>query len=159
MTDEDVFMKRAIELARHNALEAKAGGPFGCVIVRGGEIIAEGANQVLADGDPTAHAEMVAIRAAARRLGTHVLEDCVVYTTGEPCPMCYAACWWARVKAIRFASDHDDALEYGGFDDRHINDALALPGDARPLPSTELGRAGMLEVWRAYQAMPDRTHY
>ncbi|MAD20004.1 MAG: tRNA-specific adenosine deaminase [Planctomycetaceae bacterium] len=159
MTDESVFMRRAIEIARHNALEAKAGGPFGCVIVRDGRIVAEGANQVLAEGDPTAHAEMVAIRSAARTLGTHVLEDCVVYTTGEPCPMCYAACWWARVKAIRFASNHGDAFEYGGFDDGHINDALALPGDARPLPSTELGRADMLEVWRAYQAMPDRIRY
>ena len=159
MQDDQKFMQRAIELARHNALEVKAGGPFGCVIVRDGEIIAEAANQVLADRDPTAHAEIVAIRAASKTLHSHVLEGCTVYTTGEPCPMCYAACWWARVKSIRFASNHDDALEFGGFDDRHINEALALPGEARPLPSTELCRADMLEVWRDYQAMPDRTHY
>ena len=159
MQEDQKFMRRAIELARHSALEVKAGGPFGCVIVRDGEIIAEAANQVLADRDPTAHAEIVAIRAASKTLESHVLEGCTVYTTGEPCPMCYAACWWARVKSIRFASNHDDALEFGGFDDRHINEALALPGDARPLPSTELCRADMLEVWRDYHAMPDRTHY
>ena len=96
MCDHENFMRRAIALARNTSIEEKAGGPFGCVIVKEGEIVGEGANRVLADHDPTCHSEMNAIRSACKTLGTHDLSGCTVYTTGEPCPMCYAACWWAR---------------------------------------------------------------
>ena len=104
-TEADIrFMKRAIELGREVSLERGQAGPFGCVVVKDGEVVAEGVNRVLSDGDPTAHGEMVALREACRALGTHDLSGCVVYSSSEPCPMCYAACWWARVDAIRCAS-------------------------------------------------------
>ncbi len=152
-------MRRAIELARSAALDKRSGGPFGCVIVREGHVIAEGWNEVLSSGDPTAHAEMVAIRNACAALGTRDLSGCTVYTTGEPCPMCYGACWWARVDRIFFASNHDDAHEYGDFDDRPILEALRQPADRRSLPSHELCRSEMLEIWRTYAGLPDRPHY
>ena len=153
------FMKRAIELGREVSLERGQAGPFGCVVVKDGEIVAEGVNRVLVDDDPTAHGEMVAIRAACRALGTHQLEGCTVYTSSEPCPMCYAACWWARVDAIFHASTIDDAHGYGGFDDRPILDALRLPLEERPLPVTQLLRDEMLGIWREFQERDDRPHY
>lgn len=153
------FMRRAIDLARDAAMTHRSGGPFGCVIVRGDEVVAEGWNEVLATGDPTAHAEVVAIRRACASLGTHDLSGCTVYTTGEPCPMCYGACWWARVDRIFFASNHDDAHDFGRFDDRPILEALHHPPERRPLRATELCRDEMLEVWRAFAALPDRPHY
>ena len=159
-TEADIrFMKRAIELGREVSLERGQAGPFGCVIVKDGEIVAEGVNRVLVDDDPTAHGEMVAIRAACRALGTHQLEGCTVYTSSEPCPMCYAACWWARVDAIFHASTIDDAHGYGGFDDRPILDALRLPLEERPLPVTQLLRDEMLGIWREFQERDDRPHY
>jgi len=153
------YMQRAITLAREVALERSQAGPFGCVIVKNGEIVAEGVNRVLLDGDPTAHGEMVALRAACRALDTHELRGCTVYTSSEPCPMCYAACWWARVDAIFCASTIDDAHGYGGFDDRPILDALQLPAAARPIPVKQLCHEEMLEVWREFQNSPDRPHY
>ncbi|MEE2971728.1 MAG: nucleoside deaminase [Planctomycetota bacterium] len=153
------FMQRAIALAREVSLERGEAGPFGCVIVKEGEIVAEGVNRVLIDHDPTAHGEMVALRAACRALGTHHLGGCTVYTSSEPCPMCYAACWWARVDAIRCASTIDDAHRYGHFDDRPILDALALPPDARPLPVTQLCHEEMLKVWHAFRDRTERPHY
>lgn len=159
-TEADIrFMKRAIELGREVSLERGQAGPFGCVVVKDGEIVAEGVNRVLVDDDPTAHGEMVAIRAACRALGTHQLEGCTVYTSSEPCPMCYAACWWARVDAIFHASTIDDAHGYGGFDDRPILDALRLPLEERPLPVTQLLRDEMLGIWREFQERDDRPHY
>ncbi len=157
--DDRRFMHRAIELARAVALEHRAAGPFGCVIVKNGEIVAEGVNRVLADGDPTAHGEMVALREACRVLGTHDLSGCTVYSSSEPCPMCYAACWWARVDAIRYAGTIDDAHTYGGFDDRPILDALAHPPSARSLPATECCRDEMLDIWKAFKSLPDRPWY
>ena len=159
-TEADIrFMKRAIELGREVSLERGQAGPFGCVVVKDGEIVAEGVNRVLVDDDPTAHGEMVAIRAACRALGTHQLEGCTVYTSSEPCPMCYAACWWARVDAIFHASTIDDAHGYGGFDDRPILDALRLPLEERPLPVTQLLRDEMLGIWREFQERDDSPHY
>ena len=159
-TEADIrFMKRAIELGREVSLERGQAGPFGCVVVKDGEIVAEGVNRVLVDDDPTAHGEMVAIRAACRALGTHQLEGCTVYTSSEPCPMCYAACWWARVDAIFHASTIDDAHGYGGFDDRPILDALRRPPEERPLPVTQLLRDEMLGIWREFQERDDSPHY
>ena len=157
--DDHRFMQRAIALGREVAIERAEAGPFGCVIVKDGEIVAEGSNRVLLDGDPTANGEMVALRAACRHLGTHLLHGCRVYTSSEPCPMCYAACWWARVDEIYCASTIEDAHGYGGFDDRPILDALRLPPDARRIPVTQLCHEDMLKVWREFQAHPDRPHY
>ena len=119
-------MFRAIELARQTSLIDKAGGPFGCVIAKDGEIIAEGANTVLADNDPTSHGEMNAIRNACKELGTHDLSGCTLYTTSEPCPMCYGAIWWARVQKIYYASTIHDAKEFGNFDDLALSEAIKI---------------------------------
>ena len=158
-TDHAKYMRRAIALARKNALEDGFGGPFGCVIVKDGTVIAEGVNEVIARKDPSCHGEVMAIRAACAYLDTHILSGCVLYTSGEPCPMCYAASWWARVDAIYYASTVADAKTYGDFDDVPIFDALKVPGPVRPLPSRELLRDEMIPVWQAFRAMPDRLHY
>jgi len=159
IVDHERHMRRAIELARVNALEDGYGGPFGCVIAKGNTVIAEGVNEVLARHDPTCHGEIMAIRAACEHLGTHLLTGCTVYTSGEPCPMCYAACWWARVDAIYYAATVADAKTYGNFDDVPIFEALALPGDERPLPSRQLLRMEMIPVWEAFRDLPSRLHY
>lgn len=152
-------MKRAIELARCTAVEDKAGGPFGCVIVKNGEIVAEGANRVIADKDPTSHAEINAIRAACDVLETHELRGCVLYTTCEPCPMCYGACCWARVDNIFFASNIHDAKQYGGFDDATMYSAVKRPIQDRLPAGTELLRNEMLDLWQEFNNMADRPSY
>jgi len=159
MSTHDYYMRRAIEIARQTAIVDKAGGPFGCVIVKDDEIVGEGANRVIADGDPTCHAEMNAIRVACNKLGTRDLSGCVVYSTGEPCPMCYAACWWARVEAIYYASNSQDANEHGDFDDATIFDAVKLPIQDRFLAGTELLRNEMLDLWEEFHKMADRPSY
>ena len=140
MCDHEKYMRRAIALARETSIEEKAGGPFGCVIVKAGEIIGEGTNKVLADCDPTSHAEMNAIRNACKTLSTHELSGCTVYSTGEPCPMCYAACWWARVDAIYYASTIRDAKDHGDFDDATMYEAMRVSIAERPLKGSELLR-------------------
>jgi guanine deaminase len=159
MCDHEKFMRRAIELARQTSIEEKAGGPFGCVIVKDGEIVGEGSNSVLADGDPTSHAEMNAIRNACKQLGTHDLSGCVVYTTGEPCPMCYAGCWWARVDSIYYASTIQDAQKYGNFDDAVLFEEVESDIKERKLAGTELLREEMLELWDLYHNFPGKVHY
>ena len=159
MSDHHHFMRRAIELARQTAIIEQAGGPFGCVIVRAGEIIAEGVNRVLAERDPTCHGEVAAIRAACKVLDTHDLSGCTLYTSCEPCPMCYAASWWARIDKIYYAATIRDAQEFGDFDDLAIYEAVKLPGPDRPLPALEIDRADMLKLWREFHDMPDRLHY
>ena len=112
MSSEQQFMRRAISLAQDQML-AGAGGPFGAVIVREGEVLAEGWNQVTSALDPTAHAEVVAIRAACRQLNDFQLTGCVLYTSCEPCPMCLGAIWWARIETIYYANTRDDAARIG----------------------------------------------
>lgn len=157
--DHERFMRMAIAMARQSAIEDRTGSPFACMIVRDGEVIGAGVNRVPTENDPTAHAEVVAIRAACRSLGTYILAGCTVYTTGEPCPMCYAAAWWARVDAIYYAATIQDALHYGDFDDESIYQAIALPGPDRPVPARELLRDEMVAVWKEFHAIPDRIHY
>ncbi|WP_432533038.1 nucleoside deaminase [Kineococcus arenarius] len=112
---EEYFLDRAVELATKNV--AEGGGPFGAVLVRGGELLATGQNRVTRDNDPTAHAEVQAIRAACRRAGTFSLAGSTLYSSCEPCPMCLASSLWARVDRVVYAADRDDAAR-GGFDDR-----------------------------------------
>ena len=126
------FMKRAIELAVKNA-GSVTGGPFGAVIVKDGRIIAESANSVTVDNDPTAHAEVNAIRKACSFIGNFSLEGCHLYTSCEPCPMCLSAAYWARIERIFYAADQNDAAE-AGFDDSYIYRELALPVFERNLP-------------------------
>ncbi len=159
MSEHEQFMDRAIALARQTALVDRTGGPFGCVIVRDGEVIAEGANRVLLDQDPTCHGEIVAIRRACAALGTHDLSGCVLYTSCEPCPMCYAAAWWARIDRIFYGATVQDAQQYGNFDDVALYEAVAQAPAVRPLPAVEVGRDRMIQIWEAFLAMPDRPHY
>ncbi len=161
MTDADHqrFMRKAIAMARQSAILDRTGSPFGCLIVRDGEVVGAGVNQVLANQDPTSHGEIVAIRDACRRLGTHDLSGCIVYTSCEPCPMCYAAAWWARVDAVYYASTIQDALDFGDFDDKPIYDAIAQPGPDRAVPARELLRDEMVEVWKEFHAIPGHIHY
>ena len=127
--------------------------------MKDGEIVGEGSNSVLADGDPTSHAEMNAIRNACKQLGTHDLSGCVVYTTGEPCPMCYAGCWWARVDSIYYASTIQDAQKYGNFDDAVLFEEVESDIKERKLAGTELLREEMLELWDLYHNLPGKVHY
>ena len=151
------LMRRAIELARHGMLRGD-GGPFGAVIVKDGEIIGEGWNRVLATHDPTAHGEVVAIRDACAKLGAPALEGCDIYTTGQPCPMCLGAIYWARLRAIFYGFRVEDAAEIG-FDDREFFRQFALPPEARTVPETELGRAAALALARDYATLPGARRY
>jgi tRNA(Arg) A34 adenosine deaminase TadA len=149
-------MELAIRLAVENV--AAGGGPFGAVVVRDGEVIATGANRVTATNDPTAHAEVVAIRAACSKLSAFQLEGCDVYASCEPCPMCLGALYWARPRAIYYASTQVDAAE-AGFDDRFIYEELERPLDARQLPMTRLTPTGTGEEFRRWKTSPQRTEY
>ena len=130
------FMGRAIALAQRGA-EGGHGGPFGCVVVKDGEIVGEGFNQVLSTGDPTAHGEMVALRQAAMTLGTHDLSDCVVYNISVPCPMCLSAMYWGRVKAVYYCCTPEDAEDIG-FNNTKIAKEICLPLHDRSLPLIEI---------------------
>ncbi len=146
---ENEFMARAIALSIENVTQGK-GGPFGCVVVRNGRIIAEGANQVTATNDPTAHAEIVAIRKACQALGTFQLDGCEIYTSCEPCPMCLGAIYWARPSKLYFASTAEDAARVG-FDDRFIYEQLEVDYDKRTIPAEQMMRkeaAKAFVLWR-----------
>jgi tRNA(Arg) A34 adenosine deaminase TadA len=131
------FMQEAIRLARRSLEHAEDGGPFGAVIVQQGRIVSRGWNQVMGARDPTAHAEVVAIRAACRRLRRVHLPDCVLYTSCEPCPMCLAAIYWARLGEIYFSGTRRDAARIG-FQDRHLYQELRLPRAKREIPTRRL---------------------
>lgn len=157
--DHRRYLDLAVELARRVSLEDRTAGPFGAVVVRDGEVIAEAVNTVLSSEDPTCHAEMQAIRAAASSLGSHVLEGCTLYSSSEPCPMCYGAAWWARIEAIWCAGSVDDAARWGDFDDRPMYDALTRPPADRPLQCCRIECEAMHEIWQAFNALPNRLHY
>ena len=134
------------------------GGPFGAVVVRDGEIIGEGWNRVLATNDPTAHGEVTAIRDACTNIGGFDLTGCRIYTTGEPCPMCLGAIYWARIESIRFGFSIEDAAQ-AGFDDREFYRQFALPPAERAVPATSLCRDEALQLAADYAAMPGRRIY
>ncbi len=159
MTDADQkFMLRAIGLARAGA-DSDQGGPFGCVIVKDGKIVGEGHNQVTSTNDPTAHAEVVAIRNACQKLGTFQLDGCIVYTSCEPCPMCLGAIYWARPERIFIASDRNDAAA-AGFDDAFIYDELCGKNIAdRKVPMTLIMHDEGIEVFRNWVKKPGKVEY
>ncbi|ACL62717.1 nucleoside deaminase [Methylobacterium nodulans] len=160
MTDDDKkFMARAIELSEKTSLVESAGGVFGCVIVQDGEILAEGANRVVAENDPTWHGEIEAIRKACKAQGSFKLRDATLYTSAEPCPMCMAAAYWAGIKAIYYAATNEDALRYGDFDDSMIYGELKKPVSARAIPTRQIMRAEAVEVWKKYHEKTDRVPY
>lgn len=157
---EHRFMRRAIELASQG-VDAGDGGPFGCVIVRGEQIVGEGWNRVVATNDPTAHGEMVAIRAAASALGCFSLSGCDLFTTGEPCPMCLGAIQWARIDSVCFALGADDIAGIG-FDDRAFFEQMARPRELRDPPMRAVDaalREEAAEVARRWAAKQDRVPY
>ncbi len=150
-------MRRAIELAIEN-VRAGRGGPFGAVVVKDGRIVAEGANLVTSSNDPTAHAEIVAIRAACRALGAFQLTGCELYTSCEPCPMCLGAIYWARPQRVYYgASAHDAAA--AGFDDSFIYAQFAAAPAARRIPCLPLLAGEALEAFREWLRKPDRVPY
>jgi tRNA(Arg) A34 adenosine deaminase TadA len=153
--DED-FLRIAVEEARDGIQHA--GGPFGAVIVRDGRVLARGNNRVTATHDPTAHAEVVAIRAACQALGDHRLLGATLYASTEPCPLCLAASYWARIERIVFASTREDAAR-AGFDDAAIYRELALPSEARSLPASHLPLPEARAVLEAWVDLPNKVPY
>ena len=150
-------MARAIQLSMEGVYSG-SGGPFGAVIVRNGQIIAEGANQVTSTNDPTAHAEVLAIRAACAKLHTFELKNCELYTSCEPCPMCLGAIYWARLSRIYFANTAADAAEIG-FDDSLIYSELKQPHLQRRIPAVQMMREEALAGFRAWLTKPDKVAY
>lgn len=150
-------MQEAIRLA-DEGMRANRGGPFGCVIVRKGQIIARGTNRVTSTNDPTAHAEVTAIREACRELSTFQLSDCELYTSCEPCPMCLAAIYWAHIPKIYYASTRADAAAIG-FDDDFIYRQIPLPPEQRAVAMNSLLRDEAQKVFHAWGAKPDKVPY
>lgn len=150
-------MQRAIELSR-TKMEAGFGGPFGAVIVKDGEVIAEGYNQVTSTNDPSAHAEVVAIREACKKLGVFHLKGCEIYTSCEPCPMCLATIYWANLDRVYYANTKKDAAAID-FADDHIYHELDRPIDERELPMIQIGREEAIKVFQAWQAKDDKILY
>jgi tRNA(Arg) A34 adenosine deaminase TadA len=155
--DEEALLREAIRLARARMLAGR-GGPFGAVVARGGVIVAKGWNRVTTGLDPSAHAEIVALRRACRRLGTFHLDGAVLYSSCEPCPMCLAAAYWARVDRITWAASREDAAA-AGFDDELIYREVALPVAERTLPARQLLREEGAAVFADWLAKPDRVPY
>jgi guanine deaminase len=153
----NLFMARAIELSIENVRSGR-GGPFGAVVVRDGSIIAEGANGVTSTKDPTAHAEVTAIREACRKLNSFELKDCELYTSCEPCPMCLGAIYWARLARVYFGSVAADASRVG-FDDSSIYSEFAQPHADRAIPMIQMMREEALAAFRAWEQLPGKIHY
>lgn len=150
-------MRRAIELAQ-KGIDDGQGGPFGAIVVRDGKIIGEGCNQVTSTNDPTAHAEVVAIREACRNLNSFQLQDCVIYTSCEPCPMCLGAIYWARPAKMYFACNREDAANVG-FDDRLIYEEIERPIEERRIESINFLRDEGLTVFENWANKLDKTEY
>jgi guanine deaminase len=151
------FMARAIQLAVQNVRSGQ-GGPFGAVVVQGNDILAEGVNQVTANNDPTAHAEVLAIRYACRKLGVFELKDCELYTSCEPCPMCLGAIYWTRFARVYYGSFAADASQ-AGFDDSFIYREIALLHAQRGIPMIQIMREEALAAFRAWKEKPDKVRY
>jgi guanine deaminase len=154
---DNPFMVRAIQLSLDNVLRGQ-GGPFGAVLVKNGTIVAEGVNRVTATPDPTAHAEVVAIREACARLGVFELKDCELYSSCEPCPMCLGAIYWARLARVYFANFAADAAKIG-FDDSFIHQQVAKPVSERTIPMVQMMRQPALAAFHAWQKKGDKIPY
>lgn len=153
----NAFMERAIALSLEN-IRSSRGGPFAALVVKNAKIISEGANRVTSASDPTAHAEIIAIREACQKLGHFELTGCEIYTTCEPCPMCLGAIYWARPAKIYFANTAADAAKIG-FDDSRIYEEMRRPAADRRIPMIPLMREDALEVFRAWEEKKDKITY
>lgn len=156
---DEKFMRRAIELSELASIIKKTGGVFGAVVVKDGEIISEGYNQVIKQNDPTWHGEIQAIREAGHKLGTPHLKGCVLYTSAECCPMCLTAAYWAHIEHIFYGAKIEDALKYGDFKDVDFYKEVCKKPEDRIIKSTELMRDKAVEVWKRFSEMPDRARY
>ena len=157
MSEHQKYLKRAVELSAER-MRANAGGPFGAVIVKDGEVIAEGFNQVTSCNDPTAHGEVVAIREACKKLGTFSLEGCVIYSSCEPCPMCLAAIYWARLDALYFANTRQEAAAIG-FDDEFLYLEVPKPIHERSIETVRLDLEEARLVFQEWHEKPDKIMY
>ncbi len=157
MSDKEKFMHEAIRLSI-DMMRSGKGGPFGAVIVKNGEIIARGFNQVTSHNDPTAHAEVVAIREACKVLNTFQLTGCEIFTSCEPCPMCLGAIYWARPDKMYYANTKTDAANIG-FDDDFIYKEIALPLSERNLKTEQIGRADALKAFEEWAQKKDKIEY
>jgi tRNA(Arg) A34 adenosine deaminase TadA len=157
MEDKKRFMREAIQLSI-DSMRAGNGGPFGAVIVKDGKIIARGSNRVTSTNDPTAHAEVVAIREACKVLGTFQLSGCEIYTSCEPCPMCLGAIYWARPEKMYFANTKSDAAAIG-FDDQFIYNEIELGFDQRQLPTEQLLNDEALVAFKEWDQKTDKIEY
>jgi tRNA(Arg) A34 adenosine deaminase TadA len=150
-------MEQAIQLALENVRSGR-GGPFGAVVVKDSQVIGAGTNMVTSTNDPTAHAEVVAVRAACAAIGSFQLENCDLYVTCEPCPMCLGAIYWARAARVFFGATAGDAAT-AGFDDALIYEQIAIPGNRRKIPFLSLMREEALACFRAWREKADRVQY
>jgi len=157
MTREEKFMKEAISLSE-KSVQDDEGGPFGCIIVKDNKIIGRGNNKVTSTNDPTAHAEIIAIREACKTLGKFQLEDCEIYTSCEPCPMCLGAIYWARPEVIYYANTREDAAEIG-FDDLMIYNEIKCDIKSRKIPAIHLGLKEARKVFKEWSQKNDKTGY
>lgn len=151
------FTIKAIQLALEN-VKHNTGGPFGAIIVKNGKIVGIGQNNVTSLNDPTAHAEVQAIRNACQRLNTFQLNDCELYTSCEPCPMCFGAIYWARLKTVYYACTKEDAKAHG-FDDQFIYEQLKMPHEKRKIPMIQLSPAEAKEPFKAWTSSINKTTY
>ena len=151
------FIQRAIDLAKH-AMEANHGGPFGAVVVKNGKIVGEGYNQVLSTNDPTAHAEIIAIRDACKNLNNHQLDGCIIYSSCEPCPMCLGAIYWARPKSVYFASTREEAVVVG-FDDHFIHEEFMKEKEIRKIKLSRINHKDAWTLFRQWEQKMDKTAY
>lgn len=154
---DEMFLRETIQLAAEHS-QRRDGGPFGAIVVREGTILSRGWNQVTSANDPTAHAEVIAIRAACRELSDYRLPGCVLYASCEPCPMCLGAAYWAHIDRLVYAATRDDAAAIG-FDDSRFYDELAQPPQRRQLRFTQLLRTEAVAMMERWNAMPDKVRY
>lgn len=154
---DEKFMKIAISLSEKNVTEG-LGGPFGAVVVKDGKIIAKSGNKVTTTNDPTAHAEVSAIRLACKKLKTFDLSGCVVYTSCEPCPMCLSAIYWARIETIYYANTKVDAANIG-FDDKFIYEEIEKPMAKRTLPIHQIMRTEAQQAFQLWEQSPMKIDY
>ena len=155
--NKEELMSKAINLSEYG-MDNNFGGPFGAVIVKNGEVIAEGFNNVTSSNDPTAHAEITAIRNACKKLNTFDLSGCELYTSCEPCPMCLAAIYWARIEKIYYANTKEDAANIN-FDDDFIYQEFAKPKNSRSIPVEQLGRDEAIKVFKKWSEKIDKVEY
>ena len=157
MTNHEAFMSTAVKAALQG-MSNNEGGPFGCIIVKDGEVIGSGNNKVTSTNDPTAHAEVTAIRDACKNIGSFQLDGCIIYTSCEPCPMCLGAIYWARPDKVYYGSNQQDAANIG-FDDAFIYKEIPLPYEERSIPFEQVGRKIALEPFEKWTEKQDKIKY